>query len=73
MGDTDSILSVVRSFPCATTAVRALDPAKDMGDYGYGSIVWKDRLEAWKQQQGHMGMPDGHPPNLGPEGADLPS
>lgn len=36
--------------------VRALDPAKDMGDYGYGSIVWKDRLEAWKQQQGKMQM-----------------
>lgn len=45
-----------------------------MGDYGYGSIVWKDRLDAWKQQQGHMGLGgEEGPPDLGPEGADLPS
>ena len=54
--------------------VRALDPAKDMGDYGYGSVVWKDRLEAWKQQQGRMHMaPEDGAPEMGADGADLPS
>ncbi|CAI5512230.1 unnamed protein product [Closterium sp. Naga37s-1] len=63
--------------------VRALDPSKDLGDYGYGSVVWKDRLEAWKQQQGRgpmggMGMNGAPPapPVPGPDPmdtADLPN
>lgn len=63
-----------------SASVRALDPNKDMSDYGYGSIVWKDRLEAWKQQQGRMHMQGGgmaHGGSGGPEepveSADLPS
>ncbi|XP_024396834.1 cellulose synthase A catalytic subunit 7 [UDP-forming] isoform X1 [Physcomitrium patens] len=31
---------------------RPLDPAKDLGSYGYGSIAWKERVESWKLRQG---------------------
>lgn len=31
---------------------RSLDPAKDLGSYGYGSIAWKERVESWKLRQG---------------------
>jgi hypothetical protein len=31
---------------------RPMDPAKDLGSYGYGSIAWKERVESWKLRQG---------------------
>eukprot|EP00475_Leptophrys_vorax_P009545 TRINITY_DN1631_c0_g4_i3.p2 TRINITY_DN1631_c0_g4~~TRINITY_DN1631_c0_g4_i3.p2 ORF type:complete len:1083 (-),score=34.71 TRINITY_DN1631_c0_g4_i3:3641-6889(-) len=36
--------------------VRALDPSKNPGEYGYGSVVWKDRVESWKGQQSRGGI-----------------
>ncbi|CAI5972056.1 unnamed protein product [Closterium sp. NIES-64] len=52
--------------------VRALDPSKDLGDYGYGSVVWKDRLEAWKQQQGRGGPMGGMGMNGAPPAPPVP-
>jgi hypothetical protein len=64
---------------------RSLDPSKDPGVYGYGSIAWKERVESWKNQQdkmlaprgpmmgmGHGGHPGGPDDPNGPGGADLP-
>lgn len=28
-----------------------MDPSKDLGVYGYGSVAWKERMEIWKQKQ----------------------
>ena len=28
-----------------------MDPSKDLGQYGYGSIAWKEKVYAWKQRQ----------------------
>ncbi|CAI5522924.1 unnamed protein product [Closterium sp. NIES-64] len=45
--------------------------------YGYGSVVWKDRVESWKQQQGRMVVGDGNGAEEVSAGAtaegDLPS
>ncbi|KAJ4756920.1 Cellulose synthase [Rhynchospora pubera] len=30
---------------------RSMDPSKDLGAYGYGSVAWKERMELWKQKQ----------------------
>lgn len=38
---------------CAVEA-RAMDPTKDLGSYGYGSIAWKERVESWKLRQGKL-------------------
>lgn len=27
-------------------------PQKDIAEYGYGSVAWKDRMEVWKRRQG---------------------
>lgn len=27
-------------------------PQKDIAEYGYGSVAWKDRMEVWKKRQG---------------------
>ena len=26
-------------------------PQKDIAEYGYGSVAWKDRMEVWKKRQ----------------------
>ncbi|KAA8537922.1 hypothetical protein F0562_027498 [Nyssa sinensis] len=30
---------------------RPMDPKKDLADYGYGSVAWKDRMEEWRKRQ----------------------
>ncbi|KAJ0749999.1 putative cellulose synthase (UDP-forming) chromatin regulator PHD family [Helianthus annuus] len=30
---------------------RAMDPKKDLGVYGYGTVAWKDRMEEWRKRQ----------------------
>jgi cellulose synthase A len=35
---------------------RSLDPSKDVGSYGYGSVAWKERVESWKLSQGQPGQ-----------------
>ncbi|KAM7252992.1 hypothetical protein ACFE04_025610 [Oxalis oulophora] len=37
--------------PSAPSQPRPMDPSKDLGAYGYGSIAWKERMENWKQRQ----------------------
>lgn len=68
---------------CVTTA-RPLDPSKDLGSYGYGSIAWKERVESWKlRQSGKLqmttteggqlhGSGNGEHSDIGPNGLDLP-
>ena len=29
-----------------------MDPDKDIGAYGYGSVAWKTRMEKWRNNQG---------------------
>jgi len=31
---------------------RSMVPQKDIAEYGYGSVAWKDRMEVWKRRQG---------------------
>lgn len=33
-----------------------MDPTKDLAQYGYGSIAWKERVESWKLRQGKLQM-----------------
>eukprot|EP00271_Cylindrocystis_brebissonii_P004551 TRINITY_DN1628_c0_g3_i2.p1 TRINITY_DN1628_c0_g3~~TRINITY_DN1628_c0_g3_i2.p1 ORF type:complete len:1001 (+),score=165.20 TRINITY_DN1628_c0_g3_i2:1-3003(+) len=51
-----------------------LDPLKDPSQYGYGSIAWKERMDAWKQmmarQEGGMMMNAGRGGDGGPGGED---
>lgn len=35
---------------------RSMDPSKDLGDYGYGSIAWKERMESWKRKHDKQQM-----------------
>jgi len=35
---------------------RPMDPTKDLAQYGYGSIAWKERVESWKLRQGKLQM-----------------
>ncbi len=40
------------SWVAFVITARPMDPAKDLGSYGYGSIAWKERVESWKLRQG---------------------
>lgn len=52
---------------------RSLDPSKDLSAYGYGSIAWKERMEAWKQKQGKLQMDiDSKDLDNDGDGPDLP-
>lgn len=33
-----------------------MDPTKDLAQYGYGSVAWKERVESWKLRQGKLQM-----------------
>ncbi|KAG0603462.1 hypothetical protein M758_10G096400 [Ceratodon purpureus] len=35
---------------------RPMDPTKDLAQYGYGSIAWKERVESWKLRQEKLQM-----------------
>ncbi|XP_024385029.1 cellulose synthase A catalytic subunit 7 [UDP-forming] [Physcomitrium patens] len=35
---------------------RPMDPTKDLAQYGYGSVAWKERVESWKLRQGKLQM-----------------
>ncbi|PON90603.1 Cellulose synthase [Trema orientale] len=53
---TASGVNKINGLPLSEPAVlslypRSLDPSKDMAAYGYGSVVWKDRMDHWKQKQ----------------------
>jgi hypothetical protein len=52
---------------------RSMDPTKDLGVYGYGSVAWKDRVESWKlrQDKNSMMMTEGNQHHLGGKGVDL--
>ncbi|EOA15940.1 hypothetical protein CARUB_v10004034mg [Capsella rubella] len=50
----------------APPQARSMVPQKDIAEYGYGSVAWKDRMEVWKKRQGeklqvikHEGGKDG--------------
>jgi cellulose synthase A len=65
-------------FVCHWIAVhsvqsRSMDPTKDLGVYGYGSVAWKDRVESWKlrQDKNSMMMTEGNQHHLGGKGVDL--
>lgn len=30
---------------------RPMDPKRDIAVYGYGTVAWKDRMEAWRRRQ----------------------
>lgn len=56
---------------------RPMDPKKDLGVYGYGTVAWKERMEEWKKKQNeklelvkHQGGNDGG--NNEPDDSDLP-
>jgi cellulose synthase A len=52
-----------------------MDPSKDIGSYGYGSVAWKERMESWKQKQErlHQARNDGGKDwNGDGDDADLP-
>ncbi|VAH97355.1 unnamed protein product [Triticum turgidum subsp. durum] len=54
---------------------RSMDPSKDIGSYGYGSVAWKERMESWKQKQErlHQARNDGGKDwNGDGDDADLP-
>ncbi|KAJ0252443.1 Cellulose synthase A catalytic subunit 2 [Hirschfeldia incana] len=36
----------------APSQARSMVPQKDIAEYGYGSVAWKDRMEVWKRRQG---------------------
>ncbi|WZY67810.1 hypothetical protein YC2023_000050 [Brassica napus] len=35
----------------APSQARSMVPQKDIAEYGYGSVAWKDRMEVWKKRQ----------------------
>ncbi|TYH13391.1 hypothetical protein ES288_A06G136300v1 [Gossypium darwinii] len=37
--------------PSLTLPPRPMDPKKDLADYGYGTVAWKERMEDWKRKQ----------------------
>ncbi|GMI77100.1 ISOXABEN RESISTANT 2, cellulose synthase 6, PROCUSTE 1 [Hibiscus trionum] len=37
--------------PSMTLPPRPMDPKKDLGNYGYGTVAWKERMEDWKKKQ----------------------
>ncbi|KAE8729365.1 putative cellulose synthase A catalytic subunit 3 [Hibiscus syriacus] len=37
--------------PSMTLPPRPMDPKKDLGVYGYGTVAWKERMEDWKKKQ----------------------
>ncbi|CAH2075954.1 unnamed protein product, partial [Thlaspi arvense] len=36
----------------APQQARSMVPQKNIAEYGYGSVAWKDRMEVWKKRQG---------------------
>uniref|UniRef100_M8BBN9 Cellulose synthase n=1 Tax=Aegilops tauschii TaxID=37682 RepID=M8BBN9_AEGTA len=60
---------------CDAVQPRSMDPSKDIGSYGYGSVAWKERMESWKQKQErlHQARNDGGKDwNGDGDDADLP-
>lgn len=50
------LLSVLHLFQHFVVQPRSMDPSKDLGAYGYGSIAWKERMENWKQKHERLQM-----------------
>lgn len=53
-----------------------MDPDKDIGAYGYGSVAWKDRMERWRISQADklqiIKMDGRNPDGDEPDDSDLP-
>ncbi|VAH97384.1 unnamed protein product [Triticum turgidum subsp. durum] len=65
----------IHPLPYADSNLPAMDPSKDIGSYGYGSVAWKERMESWKQKQErlHQARNDGGKDwNGDGDDADLP-
>lgn len=43
-------------YSYAAAEARPMDPTKDLAQYGYGSIAWKERVESWKLRQEKLQM-----------------
>ncbi|KAG6543884.1 hypothetical protein Mapa_014724 [Marchantia paleacea] len=68
----------------SVSSARPMDPSKDLAQYGYGTVAWKERVDSWKQRQEKMQMmmteggqhlsqgKGGEPDDGGPNGPDLP-
>lgn len=52
----NNCISSTSFYSHVAVEARPMDPTKDLAQYGYGSIAWKERVESWKLRQGKLQM-----------------